>query len=141
MKKVFFAMAMAFGLTGAASANPYDYKVIRVIDGDTVVVEAPWIPIELKQEISIRILGIDTPEKGGRAQCAKEAKLGADATAFAKTVIKPGQIVQVNLIQWDKFGGRVNATISVNGEDFAQMQIDRGLARPYNGEKKKSWCE
>jgi endonuclease YncB( thermonuclease family) len=48
--------------------------------------------------------------------------------------------VQVNLVQWDKFGGRVNGTIFVNGKDFAKMQIDAGLARPYQGEKKQSWC-
>lgn len=138
MKKILTLFAVCFAVP--AAANPYDYKVLRVLDGDTVVVEAPWIPIELKQEISIRILGIDTPEKGGRAQCPKEAKLGEEATAFAKETIKPGQIVQVNLIQWDKFGGRVNGTIFVNGEDFAQMQIDKGFARPYQGEKKKSWC-
>lgn len=138
MKKFLTLFAVCFAVP--AAANPYDYKVLRVLDGDTVVVEAPWIPVELKQEISIRILGIDTPEKGGRAQCPKEAKLGEEATAFAKETIKPGQIVQVNLIQWDKFGGRVNGTIFVNGKDFAQMQIDKGFARPYQGEKKKSWC-
>lgn len=140
MKKLLAFAALCLAAT-PAFANPYDYKVLRVLDGDTVVVEAPWIPVELKQEISIRILGIDTPEKGGRAQCPKEAKLAEEATAFAKEMIKPGQIVQVNLVQWDKFGGRVNGTIFVNGKDFAQMQIDKGLARPYQGEKKKSWCE
>lgn len=139
MKKLML-FVVALATSTAALANPYDYKVVRVIDGDTVVVEAPWVPVELKQEIAIRIIGIDTPEKGGRAACPKEAELGAKATEFAKETIKPGQIVQVDLIQWDKFGGRVNGTITVNGQDFAQMQIDRGFARKYNGEKKQSWC-
>ena len=139
MKKILLFTAALFTAT-AAHANPYDYKVVRVIDGDTVVVEAPWVPVELKQEIAIRILGIDTPEKGGRAACPAEAELGAKATEFAKATIQPGQVVQVNLIQWDKFGGRVNGTIFVNGKDFAQMQIEKGLARPYQGEKKQSWC-
>lgn len=139
MKKILL-FASALLIPSVAYANPYDYKVLRVIDGDTVVVEAPWVPVELKQEISIRILGIDTPEKGGRAACPAEAELGAKATEFAKATIKPGQVIQVNLVQWDKFGGRVNGTISVNGQDFAQMQIEKGLARPYQGEKKQSWC-
>ena len=42
---------------------------------------------------------------------------------------------------WDKFGGRIDADVFINGENFAQMQIDKGLARPYFGEKKKSWCD
>lgn len=140
MKKIVLFLTALCAST-AAYANPYDWKVVRVIDGDTVVVEAPWVPVELKQEIAIRILGIDTPEKGGRAACPAEAELGAKATAFAKKVIKPGQVIQVNLLHWDKFGGRVNGTITVDGQDFAQMQIDKGLARPYDGGKKKSWCE
>ena len=139
MKKILL-LAAALLAPSAAYANPYDYKVLRVIDGDTVVVEAPWVPVELKREIAIRIIGIDTPEKGGRAACPKEADLGAKATAFARATIQPGQVVQVNLVQWDKFGGRVNGTIFVNGKDFAKMQIDAGLARPYQGEKKQSWC-
>tara|TARA_R110000823_G_scaffold205137_5_gene336095 strand:+ start:60 stop:482 length:423 start_codon:yes stop_codon:yes gene_type:complete len=139
MKKTLIAI-VALCLPAAALANPYDYTVVRVIDGDTVKVEAPWVPVELGKEISIRVIGIDTPEKGGRAKCPAEAALGAKATKFAQEVIKPGQVVQVNLISWDKFGGRIDATILVNGKDFGKMQIDAGLARPYDGGTKSSWC-
>lgn len=128
-------------LSFSASANPYDYKVDRVIDGDTIKVEAPWVPEELGKIISLRVMGIDTPEKGGRAKCQKEAALGERATKFAKETIKSGDIIQVNLLQWDKFGGRIDADVFVEGKNFAQMQIDAGLARPYFGETKKSWCE
>lgn len=125
---------------GAASANPYYYEVVKVIDGDTIKVRIPWAPEELGDTISIRIMGIDTPEKGHRAKCEKEAALGEKATAFAKQVIKVGDVVGVNLLQWDKFGGRIDGDILVDGENFAQMQIDRGLARPYDGKAKSDWC-
>jgi endonuclease YncB( thermonuclease family) len=127
-------------VSNAAWANPYDYKVVEVTDGDTIKVEAPWSPPELGNTIALRVLGIDTPEKGGRAKCQAEADLGAKATKFAKDTIKPGQIIQVNLVGWDKFGGRIDAEVFINGKSFAEMQIAAGLARKYMGEAKASWC-
>ena len=126
---------------GAAYANPYHYKVTKVTDGDTIRVEVPWMPPELGRDIAIRIMGIDTPEKGGRASCEAEATLGAEATEFAKSMIAVGDVVEVHLISWDKYGGRIDADVFVDGDNFAQMQIDRGLAKPYDGGTKESWCE
>jgi|DEB0MinimDraft_10_1074344.scaffolds.fasta_scaffold09139_4 endonuclease YncB( thermonuclease family) len=140
MKKTALVLAM-FGFASAAYANPYDMKVTKVTDGDTIRVEAPWLLPELGDDIAIRILGIDTPEKGGRAKCEAEAALGAEATEFAKSVIAVGDVVQVDVLQWDKFGGRINADVYVDGENFAQMQIERGLAVPYDGGTKDSWCD
>lgn len=140
MKKTALVLAM-FGLASATYANPYDMKVTKVTDGDTIRVEASWLLPELGDDIAIRILGIDTPEKGGRAKCEAEAALGAEATEFAKSVIAVGDVVQVDVLQWDKFGGRINADVFVNGENFAQMQIERGLAVPYDGGTKDSWCD
>jgi endonuclease YncB( thermonuclease family) len=128
-------------LSTVAQANPYDMVVTKVTDGDTIRVATPWLPPELGDDIAIRILGIDTPEKGGRAQCPAEAKLGKEATEFAQSIIKVGDTVQVNIVQWDKFGGRINADVFVNGQNFAQMQIDKGLAVSYDGGKKDSWCK
>lgn len=128
-------------ISGGAHANPYHYTVTKVTDGDTIRVEAPWIPEELGTDIAIRIMGIDTPEKGKRAQCEAEATLGAEATEFAKSIIKVGDVVAVNLISWDKYGGRIDGDVIVDGQDFATMQIERGLAKPYDGGTKESWCE
>jgi micrococcal nuclease len=141
MKLKVLLLCAGWFMIGAVYANPYDMVVTKVTDGDTIRVEAPWVLPELGDTIAIRILGIDTPEKGGRAQCEKEALLGAEATAFAKSIIKVGDTVQVNVLQWDKFGGRINADVFVNGQNFSQMQIDKGLAVAYDGGKKDSWCD
>ena len=134
-------LCLSWFVIGAVYANPYDMVVTKVTDGDTIRVEAPWLLPELGDDIAIRILGIDTPEKGGRAQCEKEAALGAEATAFAQSIIGVGDTVQVNVLQWDKFGGRINADVYVDGASFAQMQIEKGLAVPYDGGTKDSWCD
>jgi endonuclease YncB( thermonuclease family) len=41
----------------------------------------------------------------------------------------------------DKYGGRIVANVKVGGVDIAQELLKKGLARVYNGEKKKSWCD
>ena len=53
----------------------YDATVVSVLDGDTVKVKILAWPEPL-QLVSVRIDGIDTPEKGFRAKCKKEAMLG-----------------------------------------------------------------
>jgi len=120
-------------------ANLYEWKVIRVIDGDTIEVEAPFLPKELK--LSVRVLGIDTPEKGGRAECKAEADLAIKASEFTESFFKVlGNKATFSDIKWDKFGGRVLANVAVQDNSLADELITKGYARAYNGEKKKSWC-
>ena len=63
----------------------YDTVITRVIDGDTVAFQAPFLPAPLKPELSIRVFGVDTPEKGFRAACASEDARGQSATAFTNS--------------------------------------------------------
>jgi endonuclease YncB( thermonuclease family) len=121
-------------------ANPYDYKITRVLDGDTVEFEAKFMPPPLKPLLVIRVLGVDTPEKGGRAACEQEAKLGAMATAFTKKQIAEAKQIQVELKSHDKFGGRVLGDVIIDGKRLSELLLAAGLARPYFGEKKQSWC-
>ena len=65
----------------------YDAQILRVTDGDTVVIAAPFLPKPLKPELAIRVCGVDTPEKGFRAQCPSEAQRGEAASAFTKNAI------------------------------------------------------
>lgn len=116
------------------------WKPIRVVDGDTVKFEAPWVPEPLKPEISIRVMGIDTPEKAPHSKCNYENMLAHKATDFTEQFIKNGESISVNLIGWDKYGGRMLGYIIVDGEDLSTQLIKNGYARPYHGEKKQSWC-
>ncbi len=118
----------------------YDWQITRVVDGDTVEFAAPWLPDPLKKKLSIRIYGVDTPEKGHRAKCESEAKRGAQATEFTKKVITESKVAQVGIISWDKFGGRVLGDIIVDGKSLRSLLIQNGLAREYYGEAKQSWC-
>jgi endonuclease YncB( thermonuclease family) len=118
----------------------YDAQVIRVSDGDTIVIAAPFLPAPLKPELAVRIFGVDTPEKGHRAQCPQEDQRAQMASKWTTQLIQQGGKIQVTLYGWDKFGGRVLGDIVVNGQSVRQGLIANGLAREYYGDAKQSWC-
>ena len=135
-------IAVAFAaISTVAAANPYDWKVLKVNDGDTVVFEAPFMPAPLKPQLSLRVLGVDTPEKGARAACPAEAAAAEKASAFTKNLVANAKKIQIELKEHDKFGGRVLGDLIVDGQRLSELLIKNGHARPYFGDKKKSWCE
>ena len=118
----------------------YDAQILRVSDGDTVVIAAPFLPAPLKPELAVRIYGVDTPEKGFRAKCAQEDQRGKAATGFTKQTVAQSQKRQVILYNWDKFGGRVLGDLILNGQSLRVLLIQNGFAREYFGDAKQSWC-
>lgn len=121
-------------------ANPYQYPITRVIDGDTVAFKVDYLPPELGQELSLRIYGVDTPEKGGRAQCSQENARGWMATKFTTDVVSKATQRLIIIRDWDKFGGRVLGDLILDGKNLKDLLISNGLAREYYGDKKTSWC-
>jgi endonuclease YncB( thermonuclease family) len=118
----------------------YDAKIVRAIDGDTIVIEAPYLPAPLKPELGVRIFGVDTPEKSFRAKCESEKKRGEQASVFVKDVIAGTKKHQVVLYDWDKFGGRVLGDILLDGMSLRDLLIKNSFARAYFGDAKQSWC-
>ena len=144
-----FLIALLFlPLVAFAQKTPngvtYDAQILRITDGDTVVIAAPFLPKPLKPELAIRVYGVDTPEKGFRAQCESEKQRGEAASAFTKKAIESaaagGGKFQVTMYGWDKFGGRVLGDILINGQSLRAGLIANGFAREYYGEAKQSWC-
>jgi endonuclease YncB( thermonuclease family) len=146
MKKLALAMALWATMMGSASAAKqpvgvtYDVEIIKVTDGDTVVFAAPWLPKPLKPQLAVRVYGVDTPEKGHRAQCPQEAQRGEMASQFTKNAVAKSLKRQVVLYDWDKFGGRVLGDVLLDGQSLRAALIQNGLAREYYGEAKQSWC-
>lgn len=138
MRKLLLALLLS--ISTPALANPYDFRVIRVIDGDTVEFDAPFLPIELKRTLSLRILGVDTPEKGSRAQCDEEARLAERASDFTKRVVFGATKHQIVIKGWDKYGGRVLGDILLDGVSLRRMLIENNHALPYDGGRKPDWC-
>jgi endonuclease YncB( thermonuclease family) len=145
MKKLLTILVLSL-LTTVAFAQKqkegvtYDAVITRVIDGDTVAFQANFLPDPLKKELSIRVFGVDTPEKGFRAACPSEDAKGQAASAFTKAQINGATRRQVVLMDWDKYGGRVLGDVLLDGKSLRTMLIQFGFAREYYGEAKQSWC-
>lgn len=144
MKKLLIALLVLASTTSFAQKQKegvvYDAVITRVVDGDTVGFQAPFLPDPLKKELSIRVYGVDTPEKGFRAKCPSEDQRGQAATEFTKNAIKASTKRQINLMDWDKYGGRVLGDVLLDGQSLRMMLINKGFAREYYGEAKTSWC-
>lgn len=144
MKKLITTLFILYSQLTLAADKPtvtYDIIITRVVDGDTVAFQANFLPDPLKKELSIRVFGVDTPEKGFRAKCESEAARGQAATVFTKNAVAEAKHTQMVLMDWDKYGGRVLGDILLDGMSLRQMLIKEGFAREYYGEAKKSWCE
>ena len=143
MKKI-FAILLFIPCLALAQKTPrgvtYDAQIVRVNDGDTVVIAAPFLPAPLKPELAVRVYGVDTPEKGHRAQCDSENQRGLAATEFTKNAVKNTKKHQVVLYGWDKFGGRVLGDMILDGVSLRSELIRNGFAREYYGDAKQSWC-
>jgi endonuclease YncB( thermonuclease family) len=143
--KNFIALALVMLATPViAQKTPvgvtYDAKIVRAIDGDTIVIAAPYLPAPLKPELGVRIFGVDTPEKSFRAKCESEKVRGEQASVFVKDLIAGTKKHQVVLYDWDKFGGRVLGDMLFDGMSLRDLLIKNGFARAYFGDAKQSWC-
>jgi len=144
MKKIIAILllipALALAQKMPKQSATYDAQILRVSDGDTIVIAAAFLPAPLKPELAVRIFGVDTPEKGHRAQCPSEDARGKAASEFTKNAVKNTKRHQVVLYGWDKFGGRVLGDIVLDGVSLRSELIRNGFAREYYGDAKQSWC-
>ena len=143
--KNFIALALIMLATPAfAQKTPtgvtYDATIVRAIDGDTIVIAAPYLPAPLKPELGVRIFGVDTPQKSFRAKCDIEKQRGEQSSVFVKNLITSTKKHQVVLYDWDKFGGRVLGDMLFDGVSLRELLIKNGFARAYFGDAKQSWC-
>lgn len=128
------------GVAGASEVGErFAWHVVAVKDGDTISVVLPGLPAALNP-VAIRIKGIDTPESGGRAKCAAERELAAFATRFTSAAFAHGERIEFAAPSWDKYGGRIDAEVWIDGTLLSRLLIDAGLARSYDGGKRGGWC-
>ncbi len=145
MKHILLTLLLStLAFTAIAQKTPqgvtYETQIIRVSDGDTIVIAAAFLPAPLKPELAVRIFGVDTPEKGFRAKCAAEDARGQAASEFTKKMVAGAKTQRVTLYSWDKFGGRVLGDIILDGKSVRAGLIANGFAREYYGDAKGSWC-
>ncbi|WP_419798388.1 MAG: thermonuclease family protein [Terasakiella sp.] len=117
--------------------GPIRAEVLRVIDGDTLDVSAQiWLGQYIQTRV--RLSQIDTPELRGR--CAAEIDRAQQAKKVLADIVKSRKIWLKN-IHYGKYAGRILAQLETDqGVDPVAFLIEKGLARPYDGKKRSSWC-
>lgn len=140
---IFLAAIIVPSHANTVSNGRYDWPVLGAVDGDTLKVHLPGLPMEL-QPMKIRVRGIDTPESGGRGKCPREREAANKATALTRFLITDAKQKKKPIvfsdIGWDKYGGRIDALVTIDGRSLGATLISAGLARAYDGGKRKGWC-
>lgn len=118
-------------------AGPVEAQVLRVVDGDTIVVRARiWLDQDIRT--GVRLLGVDTPELNGK--CEKESRLARKARDFVRDKLE-GQTVHLHDIDYDKYARRVVARVRFSESEYlSEVLLKAGLGHPYGGGKRASWC-
>ena len=124
-------------------AGPVPAVVEGVIDGDTLKVRA-HIWLDQNVAIHVRLAGIDAPEMSGA--CDRETALAERARAFLANRLASSEDgeskVQLREVRYGKYAGRVVARVeTAAGLDLGTALLAAGLARPYNGARRPSWCD
>lgn len=122
------ALFLLLLLSGQVLAEPRQYGqaravVVRVCDGDTVVVDIPDFPDVVGKEIRVRLAGVNAPEL--RDPNPLRRRSGQQAKAAMVRLLPPGSVVTLTNIRRDKYF-RLDADISFQGRDVA---ASLGLAR------------
>lgn len=102
------------------------YKVVKVIDGDTIVVD-----IGGKNE-TVRLIGIDAPEIGGGS--SKQKCFGKESEELAKKILSGVSVyleTDASQNDRDKYNRLLRYAIMENGNNFNKQMISSGLAREY----------
>jgi micrococcal nuclease len=111
-----------------AGALTYQYqaKVVRVIDGDTVVLDVDlgfgvWLHGQ-----NFRLLGCNAREKADAG--------GSQARMNLMTLLPVDTPVLITSVKPDKYGGRYDAQITLpDGADLSTQLISTGWAAAWNG--------
>ncbi len=115
------AVCIALGAVRAMAQNSRDYGsitavVVRVCDGDTVVVDIPEYPDIIGKQIRVRLAGVDAPELRDKAPDVRLAAQRARDAMIA--LLPPGTAVTLSGLKRDKYF-RLDAAIAVGGRDVA----------------------
>lgn len=113
---VLVAISLYFAILQAATGWAWTGRVVGVADGDTITVLRPG-----RDQVKIRLYGIDAPESGQPFGKASKNYLAA---------LVYGQLVEVEVMDTDRYG-RTVARIFVDGDDVNAAQLRTGHAWLY----------
>ncbi len=121
-----------------ATAEELDgVRVVDCYDGDTCTVNIHGLPTVFGAKLPIRLRGIDAPELKGR--CPAESAKALAAKAYLAARLTHAKTVRLIHVGRDKYF-RLLVTILADGANINEELVAMGLARPYDGGARQSWC-
>ncbi len=150
MKVLLLAIAVLYScfVWAADGRNcTHDDKTFRCVeyvknyDGDTITVNIPNVPKIIGKGISVRVAGIDAPERKSHDKCEVEA--GRTAQKLVQSILRSAKNIELRLHKngRDKYF-RILAEVWADGQSIGELLIKNKLAHPYDGGKKlkREWC-
>jgi micrococcal nuclease len=114
----------------------YNCKIVRVIDGDSIILDidlgfSHWIHNE-----RIRLYGIDTPEC--RTRDAEEKAAGLLAKEFVEDALHVGGTYTLTTREKGKFGRYLGVIMLSDKTSINAALVSEHLAVPYYGQSKQA---
>ena len=114
----------------------YEVILVRVHDGDTIIVDVPVFPAIIGDNISVRLSHIDTPEMTDKRPEVKT--LAIKAREVLKMILHDAKKIELTELKRDKYF-RINAIVIADGVNVQTTLMNLELAKPYDGGKKTPW--
>ena len=129
-----------FSFGGGVAYGDFEKVIfIKNYDGDTITVDIPGLHPLIGDDISVRIYGIDTPEIRGK--CERERRLAKQAKRVVYQILSQAKKIVLKDVRRGKYF-RIVATVKADGVNIADILIQKGLAVPYYGGRKRNvWCK
>ena len=106
-------------------------QIVEVYDGDTFKIDLPSQHPLFGDDISVRVLGIDTPELRGTSDEVKA--LAYKAKNRTQELLSDAKTIELKNPQRDKYF-RILAEVWIDGESLGEKLKSDGLAKEYDGE-------
>lgn len=133
---VVLSVAGKLGLTTDFNAQSSNGSLVRVTPYELTVVDGDTLRYAGE---SVRLIGFDTPEIFS-PQCAREKDLGDRATELLRALLTAASTIDLAFeASRDRYDRRL-AQVYINNQDLADLMIEAGLARAYDGGRRLSWC-
>ena len=127
----FLLFSLAFFLVFPAPAFAWDAVVIRVVDGDTLIVAPKNANNPDEAAISVRFYGIDAPEMNQPG--------GQEARVALAERARPGAIVEIIPVESDRYD-RAVGLVFLDGALLNLEQVRKGHAWVYEKYCRASLC-
>ncbi|MEZ8029977.1 thermonuclease family protein [Enterovibrio norvegicus] len=113
-------------------------KVTSIYDADTFRVNIEGWPAIVGEHVPVRVKGVDAPEIRGK--CKTEKHLARVAKQFTVEQLRTAKEIRLMNIERGKYF-RLLADVEIDGQLLADKLIKAGIARPYQGGRRGTWCD